>query len=135
LNLSLCDEWSEQEELDETTDKNVEPQVIFHLEPHNYAFITMDLRHVLSQEVNWVYGEDWSIAITINDELDLVADIDSTMIPEQFLHKNTLKNDVIEFELLALDSLKFRIDVLIHNALYLNHKYAFLNSTSVEIRK
>jgi hypothetical protein len=26
------------------------------------------------------------------------------------------------------------MDVLIYNALYVNHKYAFINSTSVEIR-
>ena len=28
-----------------------------------------------------------------------------------------------------------RTDVLIYNALYLNHKYVFLNSTSIDIRK
>ena len=28
-----------------------------------------------------------------------------------------------------------RIDVLIYNSLYLNHRYVFLNSTSVDIRK
>lgn len=28
-----------------------------------------------------------------------------------------------------------RIDILIYNALYVNHKYAFMNTTSVEIRK
>ena len=27
-----------------------------------------------------------------------------------------------------------KIDILIYNSLYLNHKYAFLNSTSVDIR-
>lgn len=56
------------------------------------------------------------------------------MLPEQFLNKETQKADVYEFELLAIEPVKFRIDVLFHNSLYLNHKYAFLNSTSVEIR-
>jgi hypothetical protein len=94
----------------------------------------MDLRHVLPQEVNWVYGEDWAIAITIGEDLSLDEEIAPTMLPEQFLNKDTLKDDVIEFELLAVSPIKFRIDVLIYNALYLNHKYAFINSTSVEIR-
>ena len=57
------------------------------------------------------------------------------MLPEQFLHKDTSKSDVLEFELLALESLQFRVEILIHNALYLNHKFPFINSTSVEIRK
>lgn len=65
LNLSLCDPWDQIEELDAKTAKNIVPQVIFSLAPHHYALITMDLRHALPQEVNWVYGDDWSIAITI----------------------------------------------------------------------
>ena len=35
---------------------------------------------------------------------------------------------------MAWDTIFVRIDVLIYNALYINHKYAFMNSTSVEIR-
>jgi hypothetical protein len=35
---------------------------------------------------------------------------------------------------MAWDTIFVRIDILIYNALYINHKYAFLNSTSVEIR-
>lgn len=56
------------------------------------------------------------------------------MLPEQFLRKETLKNDIIEFQILAWDAIMVRIDVLIYNSLYLNHKYVFLNSTSVDIR-
>lgn len=36
---------------------------------------------------------------------------------------------------MAWDTIFVRIDVLIYNALYINHKYAFINSTSVEIRQ
>ena len=56
-------------------------------------------------------------------------------MPEQFLNKETHKNDVLEFSILAISSIEFRIDILIHNSLYLNHRYMFMNSTSVEIRK
>ena len=45
-----------------------------------------------------------------------------------------MKSDVLEFQILALNDLQFRIDILIHNALYINHKYPFQNTTSVEIR-
>jgi hypothetical protein len=62
----------------------------------------MDFRHLLPQEYNWVYGEDWSIAIQIKNKLDLNSKVEPYMLPEQFLHKETLKSDVIEFELLAI---------------------------------
>jgi len=40
----------------------------------------------------------------------------------------------VEFEILAWNPIWIRIDVLIYNSLYLNHKYVFQNSTSVEKR-
>ena len=46
LNLSLCDEWKYQEKMDNATDRNNEPQVIFKLNPNSYALITLDLRHL-----------------------------------------------------------------------------------------
>ena len=95
----------------------------------------MDLRHLLPQEYNWVYGEDWTIGVTIGEKLTLKSKIDPVLLPETFLNKKTIKDDVIEFELLAISEIMFRIDILLHNALYINHKYAFINSTSVEIRK
>jgi hypothetical protein len=42
----------------------------------------MDFRHLLPQEYNWVYGEDWSIAITIKEKIAITDDIDSNMMPE-----------------------------------------------------
>ena len=57
------------------------------------------------------------------------------MLPEQFLREETLKNDIMEFQILAWDNIKVRVDVLIYNSLYLNHKYVFLNSTAVDIRR
>ena len=37
--------------------------------------------------------------------------------------------------MLAWSTIRVRIDILIYNSLYLNHKYVFINSTSVDIRK
>jgi hypothetical protein len=103
--------------------------------------ITMDLRHLYDQNVNWVYGEDWDISISISSNRDtdnFTLTLDSVAKPvllsEQFLTKSTSKSQLLEFELMAWDTLFVRIDVLIYNALYINHKYAFMNSTSVEIR-
>ena len=47
LNLSLCDRWYYNETLDNDTDRNNEPSVIFKLHPNSYALITMDLRHLM----------------------------------------------------------------------------------------
>lgn len=82
LNLSFCDAWNKSETLDANTRKNNEPQVIFSLEPHHYALITMDFRHILPQEYNWVYGDDWSIAITVKKQLELNDKVDPLMLPE-----------------------------------------------------
>ena len=135
LNLTICDEWFSYETLDIFTSKNNEPSVIFRLPPNSVTLITMDLRSLLKQEYNWVYGEDWAVSITIEKELDLMDDESPIKLPEQFLSSQTDKNDVLEFEVLAWDDLKMRVDVLIYNALYMNHRYVFLNSTSVEIRQ
>jgi hypothetical protein len=55
--------------------------------------ISMDLRHVLHQEYNWVYGEDWDISITIStDEFDLDFQAESVLLPEQFLALETSKS-------------------------------------------
>lgn len=36
--------------------------------------VSMDLRHVMEQEINWVYGEDWDVSFTIaTDEFMLNA--------------------------------------------------------------
>ena len=60
---------------------------------------------------------------------------DPVLMPETFLNLKTSKSEIIEFEILAWDYIFFRIDILIYNALYINHKYMFINSTSVEIRR
>jgi len=88
----------------------------------------------MATEYNWVYGEDWSISISIEKEIDLDQEETSVYLPEQLLRKQTRKNDIIEVEILAWDDIMVKIDVLIYNSLYLNHKYVFLNSTSVDIR-
>ena len=43
-------------------------------------------------------------------------------------------NDVLEFMVLALTPTRLRVDVLLYNALYLNYRLLFENTTSVEIR-
>ena len=88
----------------------------------------------METEFNWVYGEDWAISISIDETLELDYEEAPQYLPEQFLRKETLKNDIIEFQVLAWEPIMVRIDVLIYNSLYLNHKYIFLNSTSVDIR-
>lgn len=32
--------------------------------------ITMDLRHLYDQNINWVYGEDWDISLSISSNSD-----------------------------------------------------------------
>lgn len=121
--------------MDNVTDRNNEPQVIFKLNPNSYALITMDLRHLKEQTVNWVYGEDWAVSITASKTLTLEDPSDPIQMPELFLNQKTSKSQVIEFSILSWADIYMRIDVLIYNALYINHKYTFQNSTSVEIRK
>lgn len=36
---------------------------------------------------------------------------------------------------MAWDQVKVRVDILLYNSLYLNHKYVFQNTTSIDIRK
>ena len=57
------------------------------------------------------------------------------LLPEQFLTKDTDKNQIVEFQILAWEDLQMRIEILIYNALYLNHKFVFQNITAVEIRQ
>ena len=136
LNQTLCDEWFVEEELSIDLDKNNEGNKIFRINPNTYLLVSMDLRHVMEQEYNWVYGEDWEISFTISDdEFTLESQAQSVLLPEQFLTASTSKSQLIEFSILAWAEIYIRIDILIYNALYINHKYAFINSTSVEIRK
>jgi hypothetical protein len=89
----------------------------------------------MESEFNWVYGEDWDISFTIStEEFHINSTATPVLMAEQFLNRMTTKSQLLEFEILAWDNIYVRIDVLIYNALYINHKYAFLNTTSVEIR-
>ena len=97
LNLSLCDEWDQIEDVDNETLKNSIPSVIFKMRPNAIALITIDFRSIMPQEINWVYGEDWALVITISKELTLDDVEDPIVLPEQFLHKETRKTDIHEF--------------------------------------
>ena len=58
------------------------PAVVFKLNPNQVALITMDLRSLMKSEVNWVYGEDWSISITVGEEV-IPDDVeDPILMPE-----------------------------------------------------
>ena len=52
------------------------------MKPNGVALITMDLRTVMKQTINWVYGEDWAISITIAEELSIEDFEDPIMMPE-----------------------------------------------------
>lgn len=135
LNESLCDKWELEEKLDPLVGENVVTNKIFKIEPNNYMLVSFDLRHLLDQEQNWVYGEDWDISFMISDEeFSINATAHSVLLSEQFLNSKTSKSQLLEFSVLAWKDIYVRIDILIYNALYTNHKYQFLNSTSVEIR-
>ena len=97
LNLSLCDEWEQIEEVGPEPLKNIVPAVIFKMIPNAVALITMDFRSLMQADVNWVYGEDWAVSITVNKQLSITDLEDPILLPEQFLHKDTPKNDIIEF--------------------------------------
>ena len=34
--------------------------------PNSYMLVSMDFRHVMEQELNWVYGEDWDVSFMIS---------------------------------------------------------------------
>ena len=85
LNITLVDQWEEIEIIDDETAKNNEPAVIFKLDPNSVMLITMDLRQIMLTEYNWVYGEDWSVSITIDKELTLANSESPQYMPEQFL--------------------------------------------------
>ena len=42
----------------------------------------MDLRSIMKSEVNWVYGEDWSISVTVGEDV-IPDDVeDPILMPE-----------------------------------------------------
>jgi len=54
-------------------------------------------------------------------------------MPEIFMLEDYEKSQVHEFILQAREDLQFKVDVVIYNENYLNVRYAFIESTSVEI--
>ena len=94
----------------------------------------MDLRHMLDESYYWTYGEDYEISFTVHDNIEIDDPADPIPMPEQFLNPSTSRGDVLEFEVLALNNMRLRVDILLFNALYLNYRHLFVNSTSVEIR-
>jgi len=80
----------------------------------------------------FVYGDDWEIAITVGNNLGF-GDLIPVTMPETFLSSNYSKAQVHEFILSANVDLEFKVDVAIHNDSFLNSRYSFVESASVEI--
>lgn len=126
VNKSITNEWYKNETLDKTIALNNNENLVFHLNPNEYMLVTMDLRHILDSYWNWVYGEDWDISITISTApFDVNDPVVNVLMPELYLNSKQPRSQVTEFEILAWNSIWVRIDVLIYNSLYLNHKYVF----------
>mmetsp|Transcript_30594 Transcript_30594/g.46929 ORF Transcript_30594/g.46929 Transcript_30594/m.46929 type:complete len:383 (-) Transcript_30594:3407-4555(-) len=135
LKLDLVSKFIEIEALDEQLMDTDSPGAVFDLPPSSYALITMDLRHIPDMSMNWTYGEDWSISFTVSETLELGHLSSPIPMPEQFLSRDTSKSQILEFTVMAWRHLRMRVDVLCHNALYVNYRHLFFNSTSVEIRR
>lgn len=71
LNITLVSEYVEIEELSEEALETNVPNVIFELPPSAYALITVDLRHMRDEDIDWTYGEDYQISITMNPDLTI----------------------------------------------------------------
>lgn len=126
VNKSITNEWYKNETLDKTIALNNNENLVFHLNPNEYMLVTMDLRHILDSYWNWVYGEDWDISVTISTApFDVNDRVVNVLMPELYLNSKQPRSQVTEFEILAWNSIWVRIDVLIYNSLYLNHKYVF----------
>ena len=135
LKLELLSPFLEVEALDAAGLETDSPNAIFDLPPSAYALVTVDLRHVAEEQHDWTYGEDWAISFTLADNLTL-GDLSSPApMPEQFLSADQPKSAALEFTVFAWRHLRLRVDVLCYNALYLNYRHLFLNTTAVEVRR
>jgi len=135
LKLDLLSPFLEVEALDAAQLETDSPGAIFDLPPSAYALVTLDLRHIAEETREWTYGEDWAISFTLAENLTL-GDLSSpTPMPEQFLAREQPKSQALEFTVFAWRHLRLRVDVLCYNALYLNFRHLFMNTTSVEVRR
>lgn len=134
LNMSLVSDYIEIEKLSEDALESNVPNLIFELPPSSYALITMDWRHIRDESYEWTYGEDYAISFTIAEDLTIDDESSPITMPEQFLSNKTDKSQVLEFMVFSMEYTRLRVDVLLYNSLFLNYKYLFVNSTSVEIR-
>lgn len=134
LKLDLLSEFVEIEAMDAEQLETNTPNAIFDLPPCAYALVTMDLRHLPPESFDWTYGEDWAISFTLTEDLQLGDLSRPTTMPEQFLDRRQAKTGTLEFTVFAWRHLRLRVDILCYNALYLNYRHLFLNTTSVEVR-
>jgi len=134
LKLELLSEFVEVEAMDAEQLETNTPNAVFDLPPSAYALVTMDLRHLPPETFDWTYGEDWAISFTLTEDLQLGDLSRPTAMPEQFLSRGQPKTGTLEFTVFAWRHLRLRVDILCYNALYLNYRHLFLNTTSVEVR-
>lgn len=135
LKLDLLSPFLEAEAMDAAQLETDSPNAIFDLPPSAYALVTLDLRHIAEETREWTYGEDWAISFTLAENLTL-GDLSSpTPMPEPFLSRAQPKSQTLAFTVFAWRHLRLRVDVLCYNALYLNFRHLFLNTTSVEVRR
>ena len=95
------------------------------------ALITIDLRFLSQYGSNFNYSSAWEIDIAISTNL-AITDISSVSLPEAFLPTTYNKSQVIEIMLIARKNIQFHIDMAIKNASFLDARYSFVNSTSVD---
>jgi hypothetical protein len=131
LNLSLIN--ATETTLEENSTILATREIVFTLEPRNLALVTIDLRHWSNASNHIVYQRDWEISFTVKSSMDPNDDSEPIVLPDTFLNVNVSKSAVHEFELMAWDTLSFRVNILIYNGLIAAQYEQFLNSTSVEV--
>lgn len=107
--------------------------IIFNVQPsYSSALITCDFRFLETFDGAFTYGTDWELGITIDESIDFTT-ANFAPLPEFFLDENYEKARIHEFVLMAYANVQFKIDLLVHNPLFMAQYYVFANSTSVKI--
>ena len=90
--MTLLSDYIEIEDLSDDALQTSVPNVIFNLPPTAYALVTLDLRHIMAEDYNWVYGEDWEISFTVDPELTIESPSLPIPMPEEFLIPTTARD-------------------------------------------
>ena len=95
----------------------------------------LDLRHIFTYEGHFIYGKDWSIAISIDEKINSTdwVEINPIKMPSIYLNTKIKKNDKTEFSILANKDIRVRIDILLFSGLFSNYLPMFLDTAFVRI--